>query len=250
MSIPNNKIICQDYVINDDDIMNPYDLDNFPDCKWWITKISEFEDLDKENRIKFIEDNYKYYMYCQQKLYKWQDPYYLPEKTLTEFIFCNYIGSNFQVAQMIFDNYVLAKLDLQKYLSKICKAGYFPAIKWLQSVNLLSKFNCETCFIDASSYGYIDIVKLLFIYISNKNILTKSFDLSIKYNKIDVTKWIYAQGFRVTKHFIDITINKIIQYKNVLEYSNMLQFLKSFEYEEENNNNQSQPLISQSFFKC
>ena len=40
--------------------MNPYDLHNFPEIRWWKTKISEFEDLDKENRIKFIEDNYQF----------------------------------------------------------------------------------------------------------------------------------------------------------------------------------------------
>ena len=241
MSNPDNKIIFEDYVIKDDEKMNPYDLDNLPEIRWWKTKISEFEYLDWDNRIKFIEANYKYYMYCQQKLYKWEDPYYLPEKTLIEFIFCNYIVTNFQIAQMIYDNYVLPKLNLQKYLWKICKEGYFSAIEWLESVNLLSNFNCETCFIDASSYGYIDIVKLLFMHISNKNILAKSFDLSIKYNKIYVTKWIYSQGFRVSKNFIDITINTINKYKNVSEYQDMLQFLKSFECEEENNIN-SEPL--------
>jgi len=224
MSIHDNKIIFEYYIINDDDKMNPYDLDNFPNCVWWKTKIREFEDLDKENRIKFIENNYKYYLYCQQKLYKWEEPYNLSEKTLTEYIFCNYIGTNFQIAQMIYDNYVLPKLNLQPYLWNMCKTRYFSAFEWLESVNLLSTFNCETCFIDVCSYGHLDIVKLLFIHISNKNILYKSYDLSIECNKIDVVKWIYAQGFRVSKNFIDITIDTINKYKNFSEYQDMLIF--------------------------
>ena len=248
MSIPVRKIIFEDYIVNDDDKMNPYDLHNFPEIRWWKTKISEFEDLDKENRIKFIEDNYKYYMYCQQKLYKWQEPYHLPEKTLTEYIFCNYIVTNFQIAQMIYDNYVLPKLNLQPYLWKMCKTGYFAAIEWLQSANLLDNFDYESCFIDVCLHGHLDIVKLLFKNISDNYKLTKSYDLSIKNNKIDVTKWIYSQGFRVTKHFIDVTINTINKYKNVSEYQDMLQFLRSSECEEEDNNINPEPLIEQSCF--
>jgi hypothetical protein len=136
---------------------------------------------------------------------------------------------------MIYDNYVLPKLNLQKYLWTICKTGYFAAFEWLQSVNLLSTFNYETCFIDVCSYGYIDIVKLLYKNISNKNILTKSYDLSIKYNKIDIVKWIYSQGFRVSKKFIDITIDNINKYENVSEYQDMLQFLNSSECEDDYN---------------
>jgi len=69
----------------------------------------------------------------------------------------------------------------------------------------------------------------------------------IKYNKIDIVKWIYAQGFRPTRKFIDIAIDNINKYKNVSEYQDMLQFLKSCESEEENNIN-SDPLIDQSCF--
>jgi len=245
---PDNKIILEYYVYNDDKQMNPYDLHNLPEIRWWITKISEFEDLDFDNRIKFIEANYKYYMYCQQKLYKWEDPYYLPEKTLIEFIFCNYIGTNFQISKMIYDNYVLPRLNLQKYLWKMCKTGYFAAFEWLQSVNLLDSFYNKICFIDVCSYGHLDIVKLLYNNISDKYTLLKSFDLSIQYNKIDVTKWMYAQGFRVNKNFINVTIDNINKNKNFSEYQDMLQFLESCECEEENNNNNSNPLIDQSCF--
>jgi hypothetical protein len=100
----------------------------------------------------------------------------------------------------------------------MCKTGYFEAFEWLHSVNLLSTFNCETCFIDVCSYGHLDIVKLLYNNISDKYTLLKSYDLSIEYNKIDVTKWIYSQGFRVNKNFINITIDNINKNKNFSDH--------------------------------
>ena len=151
---------------------------------------------------------------------------------------------------MIYDNYVLPKLNLQKYLWIVCRIGYFDAIEWLQSVNLLDNFYSESCLSSACSYGHLDIVKLLYKNISDKYTLTKSYEISIKHNNIDITKWIYAQGFRASKKFIDFTINEINKYKNVSEYQDMLQFLKSCECEEEINDNNINPLplIIQSSF--
>jgi hypothetical protein len=224
----NNKIIFEDYKFTDNEDINPYNLHTIANVLWWTKKIKELELLNEDERNKFIQDNYKYYAFCQKILYKAEDPYHMRYTRLTDFIFYTYIVSNIEIANMIYNNYEL-KIEfnyLQESLWTICKIGYLPAIKWLESVNLLQR-HLNSCFIDICCYGQLDIVKYLHQNIENEYTFIKSYDCCIKRNQINIAKWLYENGIRLDRKHIDMLIGELSKYKNNLEYKDMIEFLKN-----------------------
>jgi ankyrin repeat protein len=153
---------------------------------------------------------------------------------------------------MIYNYYVLT-IDynyLQTCLWSICRTGYLPAIKWLQTNELLIRHN-QMCFITACSNGQLEIVKYLYEFVkSDIYTLDKAYHLSIINNNIDVAQWIYKQGFIVSRKFIDLTLSEINKYKNVSKYKDMIYFLKLNICTDNTKYNimDTSPLIDQSWF--
>lgn len=162
---------------------------------WWKDKINT---VDTQNCIQFIQEYEKYYEYCQQHLYKYEDPYHMTYPTLTEFIFYGCIISKIDIAKIIYDHYSI-KLQynhLQQCLWTICKNAYFPAIEWLISENLFDR-HLHSCFIDVCSNGHLELATYLYHHIKEKDdyidyihTLKKAHASSIKRNHMHIATWL------------------------------------------------------------
>ncbi len=163
--------------------------DHIESLYWWKDKINQLEHLDI---IQFIEDHKQYYEYCQQILYKSEDPYHMTYSTLAEFIFYNYIISNVEIAKMVYNHYSL-KLQynyLQQSLWTICHNAYFSAIQWLLTENLLQR-HLHYCFIDVCCNGHLEIAEYLYDHVKDDDYtLIKAYDLSIKKNHTLISNWL------------------------------------------------------------
>jgi hypothetical protein len=161
---------------------------------WWKDKIKLLEEMNKDDLIQFIQEHNEYYTYCQQHLYRTEDPYHMTYQTLAEFTFYGHIVSNVEIAKMVYDSFhpKLQYNYLQQSLWTICKNAYFPAIEWLQSEHLLER-HIDACFIDACCNGHLELSKYLYDVINKKDTeytLTKAHALSIKRNQLHIAKWL------------------------------------------------------------
>lgn len=184
---------------------------------WWTKKIKGFELLSKEERIKFIDDHHSYYLYCQDILYKGEDPYYLKYKNLPTFLFFSYLDTDIDICEWFYNNkykndIILTYLDeVVRY--KVIKNGYLPSIKFLISNGLIPKNLSYLTY--SCSYGHLEMVKYMFdvFDLNTSNIeytYIECYRLALLGGHIHIFKWLYYDmGISLKSSSIDYFIGEL-----------------------------------------
>lgn len=162
--------------------------------RWWTSRIKGFENLDVDQRIEFIDYHAAFYSYCQEILYKNEDPYHLGDKTLPLFLFYHYFDSRIDVITWLYDTYEIGLPQRNRMDYTVLKKGYLPTLEWMVSNHL---FRCENgdiehCFRQLCMYGYLAPAQ-------------KMYDVLVR-NEHSITDYVYYECHRLAKRGLHIEV--------------------------------------------